>query len=147
MSPERSARRGGFALLDALIASVLLGLALVAILGLTSQAMTSQTRGERMQIASMLADELLSLVEAVGPDDFPRVFETRGQFATPFEDYAFEVDIQPQREGDPYYVAVDILWGPERRVRSERFETLIAPRLGDDPLPDRKPQETLGRQQ
>ena len=77
-----------FALLDVLIGGVLLGLALAVILGLSGQNLKAQTRGERMQQAARLADQLLSMVLSVGPEAFMDRFPMCGQGDDVFEGYA-----------------------------------------------------------
>ena len=60
--------RRGVALIDAIIAAVILGVALSAIIGLGNQALNSQRVGEELRTAAMLADEQLNLVLARGPE-------------------------------------------------------------------------------
>lgn len=137
--------RRAFALLDALIGGVLLGLAMVVVIGLTGSAISSQAKGERYETAAMLADERLNLVLAVGPESYPGVFKTKGKFDEPFSDYEYEVEISPRPEGDPFFVRATISWRTVTGTQRISVETLIAPRLGDDPDPDRKPQESVDR--
>ncbi len=145
-SGRTAVARRGFALLDALIGGVLLGLAMVVVIGLTGSAISSQARGEQLQIAAMLADERLNLVLAVGPEDYPSTFEVKGVCDEPFSDFAYEVDITPRPEGDPFLIKAIIKWRTiGGRSQELAVETLVAPRVGDDPNPDRRPEETVGR--
>ncbi len=70
--------RPGVALLDAIIAAVVLGIALATIIGLTGQALSSQAMGEQIQTAAMLADEQLNLVLARGPDNYAKSWPVSG---------------------------------------------------------------------
>lgn len=140
-------RRRAFALIEALAASVVLGLGLVAVMGLTARAIAAQTRGEQIAIAAMLADERLNLVLAAGIEGYGSVFPMRGQCEAPFEAYSFEVVIRESGTGDPALVAAEIFWRSGGERRSILVETLIAPRLGDEPDPDRRPDETVDRSQ
>lgn len=140
-----TAGRSGFLLLDAIVATVILAIALVTIVGLNSSALSAQRDGERLQDAAMLADELLEQVVAVGPDRFRRVFGLRGACEPPFESYSYEMEIRSVGAGDPYSVAVNIYWDDLGRERTLRFETLVAERLGNDPDPERQPQSTMER--
>jgi len=142
---SRVATFRGFMLLDAIVATVILGMALSVVLGLGSLAISSQSRGEQEQVAAMILDEQLELVLAVGPEEFGGVFETRGAAPAPFENYEYEIEIESLGGRDPYRVIATVRWEHAGRERSLSTETLIAPRLGDDPDPDRRPQETLGR--
>lgn len=135
----------GFALIEALAASVVLGLGLVAVMGLTARAISAQTRGETLAKAAMLADERLSLVLACGVEGYGSSFPMRGACEAPFEDFSFEVTIREGTSGDPAFVVAEIFWTRGGEQRSIAVETLIAPRLGDEPDPDRRPDETVER--
>jgi hypothetical protein len=140
--PSRSA----FILVDVIVAGVLLGIGLATIIGLTGAAIASQRHGEELQIAAMLADEQLNLVLAVGPEDFSSTFPARGSCAEPFSKYSYAVTISARGGSEPYVVDAEIAWASGGRDRSIVIETLIAPRRGEDPDPERKPEETLERQ-
>lgn len=139
-------RARGFALLDAVVGGVLLGLGLTAVIGLTASAISSQRQGERLQVAAMLADERLELVLALGPDGYASELPTRGKCEEPFEAYRFEVDIAEQGDPAPYLIRCTITWPAVGEDRSLIIETLMAPRRGDEPDPDRQPDETVGRE-
>lgn len=137
--------RRGFALIEALAASVVLGLGLVAVMGLTARAIAAQTLGEQLTKAAVLADERLNLVLAAGIEGYASVFPMRGRCEEPFESFAYEVTIREGGAGDPAFVVAEILWISGGRERSIAVETLIAPRLGDDPDPERRPDESVDR--
>lgn len=135
----------GFALLDAIVGAVLLGLALAVMLGLTSRAVMSQTRGEHLQVAAMLADERLNLVLALGPDGYAGAIPLRGTCDAPFDHYSYSVEITPQSELDPSLVRIEVRWNEGSRPASIVIETLIARRQGDDPDPERRPEDIVDR--
>jgi len=141
----RRTNHHGFVLIDAVVASIVLGLALVAVIGLSAEALTSQARGEQLATAARLADEQLNLVLAVGPEAFPSVFDTEGRCDAPFQDFTYSVRIDSAPIGEAAPVTVTIRWFAGARPRDLTVETRIAPRLGDDPDPERQPTETLGR--
>lgn len=135
----------GFALVEAIVAAVVLGIALSIILGLASQAVSAQSRGEAMETAARLADEKLHLVLATGPEGYASVFDLRGACDPPFADRSFAVEIEPNGPGEAYDVRVTVSWLAGAMPQSFTLATRIAPRLGDDPDPDRKPSETVDR--
>lgn len=138
-------RQTGFALVEAIVAAVVLGFALAIILGLASQAVSAQSRGEAMETAARLADERLNLVLATGPEGYGSVFDSSGACDAPFADYSYFVEIEPNGPGEAYNVRATISWRVGARTQALMLETRIAPRLGDDPDPDRKPSETVNR--
>jgi hypothetical protein len=132
-------------LIDALVATVVLGVALAGVMSLGASAVRSQRQGESMQIASMIADERLEMVVALGPEGYRAEESMRGAGAEPWGGFEWFVTIEPGSGGDPYFVSVRVEWERLGRVRGVSVETLVAPRLGDEPDPERRPEERLGR--
>ena len=87
----RVRHRPCFALIDCIVATVLLGIALAVMIGLASNALSSQTTGEKLATAATLADEQLQLVLARGPDDYTHRFPVQGQCDAPFNDYSYKL--------------------------------------------------------
>lgn len=141
--PRCQARRG-MALLDAIIGAIILGIGLGVVLSMTGRSMAAQASGERHLTASWLADELLTMVMIEGPEDYPRNFETAGNFTGPYSKFSYEVDIDSPAEGFPYEVSAEVSWSndPADRVR---VETVIAVRRDEDPLESRIPYEPVDR--
>lgn len=141
--------RPAFALLDVIVAGIIIGVALAVIIGLTGRALTSQTRGEDLQTAAMLADEQLNLVLARGPDGYGRSFPSSGECDPPFANFSYSLQFSGGSGADPYRVSVTISWfaGGSGAPQSLSLQTIIANREGDDPDPDRKPTETPSRVQ
>ncbi len=134
------------ALLDALIAAIILGVSLAGIITLGGQALRTQDMGERIAIASMLADEQLNLVLARGPDDYGKRFPLEGSCDAPFDLYRFKLELTGSGTS-AYQVRATVFWrsGDVGAEQSVVLETAIAPRPGTDPDPDRRPEEPVER--
>jgi hypothetical protein len=141
----RPRSRRAVVLVDAIIGSILLGVSLVALLGLAARAMSAQATGEQLQTAAMLADEQLSLVLARGADNYSGSFDVEGPCDPPFEGYSYRLEFTGGSGGDPYTVTVTISWLAGGREYSESVQTLISPRLGEEPDPERKPDQPVSR--
>lgn len=139
-------RRRGFALLDVLVAGVLLGAALVTILSLGAQAMSAAVRGEELRRAAMLADEKLTEVLAVGPERYLDGFTMEGLGDGPFEGLEYRIEIDDQGTGLPFEVSVTVTWESSGRMRSETVETLMSPRQDQEDPIERQPEEPIERQ-
>lgn len=137
-------RRRGVMLADILVAVVLLGSALAVLIGMTGRAMTAQRNGEQIQIAAMLLDEQLNLVLARGPDNYAAQYPMEGICEAPFETFRYKIEITGTGSS-AYGVVATVTWYANGRLQSESVETRIAPRVGDDPDPDRRPQEPVDR--
>ncbi len=133
--PNRS-----FALVDVIIAAVLLGVSLAVMLGIVGRAVTAQGDAQRLATAAMLADEQLNLVLAFGPDDYLRRFPGEAACDAPFADFNYELSITGGSESTPFTATATIHWVTGARPQSLTIKTLIAPRPGDGPDPDRRPE-------
>ena len=127
---RRAACRGSI-LVDVIVGSVILGLALTAMIGLVGRAISEQNGGEQLQTASMLIDEQLALVLARGPDNYATRFDTQGTCDAPFDQYRYELDIQERGGSNPYFVRATVFWDSGGKTRLASVETLIAARPGE----------------
>jgi type II secretory pathway pseudopilin PulG len=143
--PGVGARRGVL-LVDVLVGVVLLGVALAVMLGLSARAVSAQRAGENLQIAAMLIDEQLNLVLARGADDYAsRYGEMEGPCADPYGQFRYVLRIQGGEGGGAYVVVCSVSWREGAYEKSASVETRIAPRLGEEPDPSRRPAESTQR--
>ena len=140
----RAVRRGAV-LVDAIVGTILLAGALAVMIGLSGRALSAQIEGEQLATAASLIDEQLNLVLAYGPDDYAKEYPTDGVCDPPFSGYRYHLDILAGAGGEPYTVRASVFWKSGARDRSASVETFIAARLGDDPDPDRRPEQTVER--
>lgn len=136
--------RRGFALVDGIVAGVLLGAGLAIIIGLAGRALASQRQGAELHKAAMLADERLNLVLAMGPDRYESVFDLRGVCEAPFGEFVYEVDLDAGEGPEPYTVEVVIRRASDEGVLA-RVQTLMSAARGEDPDPEREPDEVIER--
>ncbi len=148
-SSRLSSRARSFALIDCIVATVLLGISLAVMIGLASSAISSQATGEKLSTAATLADEQLQLLLARGPDDYTQRFPIQGQCDAPFTDYSYKLSITGGGGvGVPYAVSCTISWNAGGGARNISIETLMAPRTGAEdvePDPIRAPQTAITR--
>jgi hypothetical protein len=120
--------RRGIALLDVIIATVILALGLGVIVSIASRSLQEQRVGERQLAASWLADELLNMVLVEGPLEYPRRHQSQGWFDPPFDQYRYEVAISRDRDIDPYDIVAMVAWVAPNGERSIEIATKIAQR-------------------
>ncbi len=135
--------RRAFALIEVVIAGVILAIGLAGVINVSVRSMEMHRRGEREVVAAMLLDGLLSQVLVDGVADFAKVHSTTGRCDAPYESWEFEVMLDPEGLGDPYTVTA-IVRDPYGHAYT--VETRIAERLGEEPNPDRKPPEPFDRE-
>ncbi|MDP7029145.1 MAG: hypothetical protein QF733_02890 [Phycisphaerales bacterium] len=149
MSPPRTFNARGVALLDVILAALMLGVGLSVTLSLASQALRAEQTGERRLTASWLADEALAMVVAVGPSLYSQSEPTSGYFDPPFDRYEWVLDMNQPSDWGPWDVAATVTWQDRSGPMSVRIATKVAPRQGDivdDPF-DWKPEEPLDREE
>lgn len=147
LQPRRTARRG-VALIEAIVAAIILGVGLTALVSFASGALSASRLGQEIGTAAMLADEQLQLVLARGPDDYARRFDLKGRCDPPFQTYLYELTFTGGNGGQPYRVRAVVRWESSRGPQSVDVETLIAPRQveGDAQAdPDRRPAAAVTR--
>jgi hypothetical protein len=136
--------RRGVALLDALLAGVMLAVGLAVILSLASRSIAAQASGQRQLVASWLIDEMLSMVVVEGPDVYPKLYATHGRFDEPFQDYEFDLDIKDIGLRLPYRVTATVRWEQAGHQRQVQTQTYISQRQSDVPE-IRTPPEPIDR--
>jgi Tfp pilus assembly protein PilV len=130
---------------DIIVATILLAVSLTALVSMTGRALSAQRAGEQIQTAAMLLDAQLNLVLARGPDNYASRFETDGVCEEPFSAFRYKLEFSGGEGGDPYRVVATVTWANGNTPQSASVETMIAPRLGDDPDPDRRPDQPAQR--
>jgi Tfp pilus assembly protein PilV len=136
LNRRRRARRA-FALMDVLVAGIVLGVSLVTLVGLVSRSLASQARSERLSTAAMLADETLGEILVEGVEEYQQHRSLESRFETPFDEFRYQIQIDAPAPGEAYGVTVTVQWEDGRRESSVVVETRIAPRLGDEDPIDR----------
>ena len=107
--PRRRTRRG-IALMDVIVGGVILGIGVSAILSVTTRALARQTDGEKRLVAAWLADDVLNMVLVEGPIRYPKLYDSKGKFDPPFDEYLFDVDVEDLGASMPLRVTARISW-------------------------------------
>ncbi len=123
------AARCGFTLLEVMVAIGILGIALLALLGLHHQSLESVIRAQDTTRAVMLAQALMTEAEL---ERFPPVGNTAGTFENMFPGRYRNFQWQRQVTQSPMFqdlriVKVRVLYGPGRRRSFMLTEYLHAP--------------------
>ena len=135
----------GVALAEVIVAAIILAIGLTVVISISTRALGMQSDGERRITAAWLADELLNLVLADGPEEFPRINDLAGQFGDPFDEYEYEIMIEDQGLGQPFQVTSIVSWPGPGGLRWVELQTLVAERKGD-PYQPREPYEVVDRE-
>ncbi|MBM4102246.1 MAG: hypothetical protein FJ256_08325 [Phycisphaerae bacterium] len=145
--PHRREQRA-FALMEVIVAGVILAIGLGAAISLSMQSLTAQQRGEHAVQAAALMDELLGSLVALGPVEWNRQHQPSGAFSSfdpdyKYADFQYDMKIEDAPPGMPCDVLLIVT---DPLGREYRCATRVALRLGEEPDPERSPSEAIDRQ-
>lgn len=142
---RRGAPRRGIALMDVIIAGILLAISLAVVISLCTRSLRMQTDGEKQLTASWLADELLAMVLVEGPLNYPKIHDTNGRCEYPFEEFEYDLAIEDQGQTLPYSVTATVTWPSGRGFKSIQAHTYIDDRRTEPEQELRVPAEPVDR--
>ena len=117
--------RRGFTLVETILASIILCGAVLA-LGAISTRSLSQTRLNRQyEVAGMLADRQLTMIDYVGIDDCIESDQTEGVFEEFEPGYHWQVVTEYQEIDNLYQVNVTVSWIERNRPYSVSVDTML----------------------
>jgi Tfp pilus assembly protein PilV len=137
--------RRGLALLDVIVGSAMLAIGLAVVISMSSRSLSRQTNAEQQITASWLADEILSMILVVGPDEYAKAYPDQGRFQPPFETFHFEIDIEDESLYLPLRAVATVSWDAIGGAHSIHMETMIARRHGE--VVARVPAEPVNREE
>ncbi|WP_084211836.1 type IV pilus modification PilV family protein [Geoalkalibacter subterraneus] len=111
---QRIDRHGdrGFTLLEVMIALVIMGTALVALLSLANRSIGVRSEVQRVTHATLLAEQKMTEVETFYQLGRGREIENEGVFEEPFEVYRWEIAFADTMLPSIQQVNVMVRWGP-----------------------------------
>ena len=135
--------RGGFTLLEVLVALAVLGIAMLALLTLHDESIRSVMRGQEITRAAMLAQTIMTQAEL---ERFPRVGMMHGDFQKlfPNEYPGYQWERIVEKSGtfpDIRKVQVIVAYGPRLGNRFSITEFMHDP-SGEEGVPETQPNES-----
>jgi type II secretory pathway component PulJ len=129
---RRAARpsRGGFTVIEALTAGIILVLAAGVLGRAVSLSMASLRLAKDTQRAAQLLDRTLTKIDMIGPQRMLEEGLLEGVFEGPDSRFSWSAEIESRLEGHLYDVTVEITWDADGGTRSVEAAT----RLNDPPL-------------
>ena len=116
-----SGGKGGFTLIEALAASLILAVGAVIICGLCHRCMVNNKRGMEYEQAYRLIDECLDRVSAVGLEELIRKGSLSGDFGGRYPSYRYQLEIAPAGSMALWQVTAAVSWdvsGDEYEVKA-----------------------------
>ena len=134
--------RKGFALVDVIIAGVILAIGLTTLFSISMRSLRLQKEGEIQVISANLLDSILGTALTEGPIEYPKLHPTSGRFEPPFADFQFQVLIDDPGEGAAMKVVATVTHDSGLEYSCA---TMIAVKTGEEPDPIREPEEEIDR--
>jgi general secretion pathway protein I len=83
--------RGGFTLLEIMIALAIISIAMISLLSLANRTIRVHDRLQQLTIATLLAQQRMAETEVNTRDDTLDSGDNRGDFADPYQDYSWRI--------------------------------------------------------
>lgn len=121
----RNRKLKSFTLIEALVASVLLGVGVVGLISAATLGMRNQRRVQQRAKAMYMAEELMSQVDMTGAHLFLLGHETNGTEERGDAVYEWRIDIEQQSTGELFSVKVVVDWHEGNCEGNVELSTLL----------------------
>ena len=125
MRNKLTQRRRGFALLEALIASLILGSAVVALSAVSSRSLYRSKMNRDVDLAWQFADRQLTMIEVVGIDQFLIDGEREGVTDQFGPEFFWNVELSSVDLGNLYRVSIAVRWHQQNRSEGIVASTML----------------------
>jgi len=124
---KRLRNNKGFSLIEMIVASIILSLAVVSICGLGTKSMTAVRSNRDYEVAWDLLDRQLTLIDYAGIEDFINQGQTTGHFGDDESEstHLWAVKFEEGEYDSLYNVQLTVTWGSQRVPRSISVSTVI----------------------
>jgi general secretion pathway protein I len=118
--------QNGFTLLEVMIAVAIVGIALVALLGLGNRSIEVNGRLQKITQATLLAQHRMTEIETVPLSAGVELQQEEGNFDPPFEAYRWRVAYEEvPLLAEVHMVTVTVAWGDEARNEMVEFSSFL----------------------
>lgn len=115
----------GFNLVETIVASVILSGAVLTVGAISSRAVGGTRLNRQYEIAALLIDKQLSLIDYTGIDTFIEQGQMEGVFADFEPGYRWKVSTEYQEIDNLYLVTITVSWIERNRPYSVTVETMF----------------------
>src|SRR5210317_442813 len=111
----KSSQRGGFTLLEIMIALAIVSIAMVSLLSLANRSIGVHDRLQRITAATLLAQRKMAETELSSRHGTLQGAEVEGEFEDPYAGYRWQIAYADTPLPSVQMVTVKVLWGDEER--------------------------------
>ena len=122
---SRGTKYGGFNLVEALVATMILSASVLTLGAIGTNALSSTRLHRHYETAAALIDRQLSLIDYLGIDQFIEAGQTEGIIEEFEPGYQWSVTTEYQGTDDLYLVAITMTWLEGKRPHSVVVHTML----------------------
>ncbi len=115
----------GFSLIETLVASAILSGAVLTVGAISTSSLSGTRLNRQYEVATLLIDKQLSLIDYVGIDEFVELGQMEGDFEEIEPGYHWEVVTEYQDIDSLYLVTITVSWVDGRRPYSLSVDTML----------------------
>ena len=115
----------GFTLTETMVASTILCGAVLTVAAISTRSLTGTRLNRRYDMATLLIDKQLSLIDYVGIDEFIELGQMEGDFEDVEPQYHWEIAAEYQEIDSLYLVTITVSWVEQNRVYSISVDTML----------------------
>lgn len=124
MRMARRTGQAGFNLIETIMASMILSGAVLTLGAISTNAVTGTRLNRQHELAAMLLDRQLALIDFLGIDQFIETDQTEGTFED-FEGFMWQATTEYQGVDNLYLVTVTVHWFEGKRPYSVTAQTML----------------------
>ena len=122
---SRGTKYGGFNLVEALVATMILSSSVLTLGAIGTNALSSTRLHRHYETAAALIDRQLSLIDYLGIDQFIEAGQTEGIIEESEPGYQWSVTTEYQGTDDLYLVTITMTWPEGKRPYSVTVQTML----------------------
>ncbi len=122
---QTKTNKKGFSLIETLVASAILSGAVLTLGAISTMSLSGTRVNRRYEMALLLIDKQLSLIDYVGIDEFVELGQMEGDFEDIEPGYHWEVVTEYQDIDSLYLVTITVSWVDGRRPYSLSVDTML----------------------
>jgi len=115
----------GFSLIETLVASAILSGAVLTVGAISTSSLSGTRLNRQYEVAALLIDKQLSLIDYVGIDEFVEIGQMEGDFEEIEPGYHWEVVTEYQDIDSLYLVTITVSWINHKRPYSLSVDTML----------------------
>ena len=122
---SRGTKHGGFNLVEALVATMILSSAVLTLGAIGTNALSSTRLHRHYEMAAALIDKQLSLIDYMGIDQFIQMGQTEGIVEELEPGYQWSVTTEYQGTDNLYLVGITVAWLEGKRPYRVTAQTML----------------------